>query len=167
MASFSEYPIAAAMRDAIMTICEGVVERLRPPPRYAEVVSLTGSTPDNCYVRFINETDKQLVALASVRPSRAGQLVRIEGTVGDRYVADVLGEAVITGGGIPLGSGIEWYGTEPPHGFLQANGQLLTVDQYPELFVILQYRFGGSGNTFALPTRMTATSGVMVVIRVL
>jgi hypothetical protein len=164
---FGEYPMAARMRDAIAKIAEKAVESKRPPPRYATVVSLAGTTANNLWVRFLDEEEDQLVALASIRPSRSGQIVRIEGTIGDRYVADVLGEAVVVGGGVPLGAMYRWPGITPPAGSMKCDGTQLAVDQYPEAFAILGYRFGGSGNVFALPSETDPNANVMVVIRVL
>ena len=164
---FRDYHMAGRLRETINKLAESAVDKKRPPPRYAEVRSLTGPEPNTCLVRFTNEEEDQVAALASVRPSRSGQIVRIEGTLGDRYVADVLGDAVIQGGGIFVGSMFTWPGTVPPTNTRRCDGSLVEVDVFPELFSILQYRFGGSGNTFALPTENSPNPNLMVVIRVM
>lgn len=55
--------------------------------------------------------------------------------------------------GSPLtGTIIMWPSIVPPVGYLLCNGALVAVAEYPELFAILGYTFGGSGDYFALPS---------------
>jgi microcystin-dependent protein len=45
------------------------------------------------------------------------------------------------------------------NGWLLCNGRLLSITQYPQLFALIGYSFGGSGNTFALPDPRSRTLG--------
>lgn len=52
----------------------------------------------------------------------------------------------------PVGSFLLWSGTHRyPSGFMECKGQLLNKADYPELFSVIEYTYGGSGNRFNLP----------------
>lgn len=52
----------------------------------------------------------------------------------------------------PVGSFLLWSGTHSyPSGFMECKGQLLNKADYPELFSVIEYTYGGSGNSFNLP----------------
>ena len=52
----------------------------------------------------------------------------------------------------PVGSFLLWSGTHRyPSGFMGCKGQLLNKADYPELFSVIEYTYGGSGNSFNLP----------------
>ena len=52
----------------------------------------------------------------------------------------------------PVGSFLLWSGTHRyPSGFMECKGQLLNKVDYPELFSVIEYTYGGSGNSFNLP----------------
>jgi microcystin-dependent protein len=53
--------------------------------------------------------------------------------------------------GIPVGGGCLWFTPTPPTNFIIADGSLLDTTTYATLFAVYQYRFGGSGASFALP----------------
>jgi microcystin-dependent protein len=53
--------------------------------------------------------------------------------------------------GLPVGGGCLWFTPTPPTNFLIADGTLLDTTTYATLFAVYQYRFGGSGASFALP----------------
>jgi len=55
------------------------------------------------------------------------------------------------GGGLNIGSIIEFAGSNIPTGFLKCEGQSLSKSQYPDLFDVIGYTYGGSGNNFNLP----------------
>lgn len=42
-------------------------------------------------------------------------------------------------------------GTSIPQGWLEANGQSVSADDYPELFGVIGHTYGGSGTNFNLP----------------
>lgn len=52
----------------------------------------------------------------------------------------------------PVGSFLLWSGTHRyPSGFMECKGQLLNKADYPELFSVIEYTYGGSDNSFNLP----------------
>ena len=52
----------------------------------------------------------------------------------------------------PVGSFLLWSGTHRyPSGFMECKGQLLNKADYPELFSVIEYTYGGSGNSFNIP----------------
>ena len=56
-----------------------------------------------------------------------------------------------TDSSIPTGT-VMWFAADSaPNGFLKANGASLDTSTYSELFSVIGYTFGGSGNTFNLP----------------
>jgi microcystin-dependent protein len=46
-------------------------------------------------------------------------------------------------------------------GWLLCDGRSLSVNDYPDLFELIGYNFGGSGNTFNIPDSRNKTSGVI------
>lgn len=52
---------------------------------------------------------------------------------------------------LPIGSIVLWPGSLPPSGWKVCNGDTLYKTDYPDLFEVLEYRYGGSGNSFNLP----------------
>ena len=52
---------------------------------------------------------------------------------------------------LPIGSIVLWPGSLPPSGWKVCNGDTLYKTDYPDLFDVLEYRYGGSGNSFNLP----------------
>lgn len=85
--------MAAKMRDVIRAIVVKEIERLRPSPAYATVVSID-RVLRLCEVRFPEDdsTTSLVVGMGSIQPSAVGQIVRVAGVVGDRYIDDVMGE---------------------------------------------------------------------------
>ena len=54
-------------------------------------------------------------------------------------------------GVMPIGSVISFAGATATSGFMICNGTSLNKGLYPQLFAIIGYTYGGSGNTFKLP----------------
>lgn len=52
---------------------------------------------------------------------------------------------------VPIGLILEWFTETAPDGFLECNGQSITVAAFPDLFLQLGYRFGGSEENFNIP----------------
>ena len=52
---------------------------------------------------------------------------------------------------LPIGSIVLWPGSLPPSGWKVCNGDTLYKADYLDLFDVLEYRYGGSGNSFNLP----------------
>ena len=163
-----EWSYTARFRDAVTRLVLNLLNDHRPPPRYGEVRSID-QINNSCTVRFLggaqDGSEDVPIAMASVQPSRAGQIVRVEGLLGDRYIDDVLGESVVAGG-IPIGMMFEWGGITIPSWAARADGSLLQVSDYPALFSEYGYRHGGSGNQFALPTVSSVNQNVITLVRV-
>ena len=53
---------------------------------------------------------------------------------------------------VPVGALIPWGGLDPPEGWLYCHGQELSVAQYPELFSVISYYYGGSNDIFRVPS---------------
>lgn len=58
-----------------------------------------------------------------------------------------------TGGGdsVEIGSIVNWPGSVIPTGYLVCDGSPLSAAAYPDLFAVIGYGFGGSGDDFNLP----------------
>lgn len=52
----------------------------------------------------------------------------------------------------PVGATMVWFGTVFPPGWLLCDGDTISKTQYPELFDVIGYLFGGSGDDFTLPS---------------
>ncbi len=57
----------------------------------------------------------------------------------------------LNGGNQPTGTIIAWPAETPPAGFLVCDGSTVLVDDYPDLFAVIGYTYGGSGAAFDLP----------------
>lgn len=53
----------------------------------------------------------------------------------------------------PVGGSIDWYGLEDtiPSDWMREDGRSLKKSEYPELFTIIGYTYGGSGDNFNIP----------------
>lgn len=96
---FGDFAFAAAMRDFIRDEVRSQVNKLRPTAREAVVVTIDPSSY-TATVQFLDEPDGDAipVRMSGVQPATPGQVVRIEGPRGDRYIAAVYGETNISGG---------------------------------------------------------------------
>lgn len=90
MASFSDYRIALQMRDVIQAMVREEVEKQRPRYQMGVVTSIDRVTR-KCGVQFPGEAGSVSVNMGSIQPNNTGQVVRVEGLAGDRYIADVIG----------------------------------------------------------------------------
>lgn len=104
MATWSDSPTAQAMRDLIQQVTRTMLATERPQVRYATVVTLD-RTNRKATVTYIGETSTATVAMGSVQPANTGQVVRIGGPMGDRYIEDVLGSAYFATGTLLLPDG--------------------------------------------------------------
>lgn len=154
---FDDWDFATRFRDVMSSIAETVVDRARPGARYGEVVTI--DRPNRkCTVRFPGEADAVSVPMGSIQPAKPGQTVRVVGDLGDRYIADVMGEAIMAGG-VPVGSMMQWSsGLATPAGYILANGAYYDPSAMPSLFAIYGFTFGQQGQQFRVPT----TAGVII-----
>lgn len=55
---------------------------------------------------------------------------------------------------VPTGTGMDYWGTTLPKGFVWGNGQTLAIAQYPRLYKVFGTTYGGDGiTTFAVPDK--------------
>lgn len=87
---FGDYLAALEMRDIIRGLVKSEVEKQRPRYDYATVVSID-RTNRKCTVQYVGDTTTSVVNMGAVQPSATGQVVRIDGLLGDRFVSDVMG----------------------------------------------------------------------------
>lgn len=165
--AWKDTPTAAAMRDVIVKICEQVVNRMMPPPAYASVVSIDEGTR-TAMVNYSGEEGNPPVPvrILSLIPASTGQLVRIGGRSGDRYIEAVVGSTTFLFGMDRIGDATVWGGATPPPGSMACNGAALSVSDYPALFSVLGYRHGGAGASFNLPTYVAPGPNGIWIIRV-
>lgn len=90
MAGLGDYALAAQMRDQVNRMVESTMERVRPGYRYATVVSIN-RTSRKCEVQYPGEAVTVMVNMGHLQPFEPGQVVRIDGRMGDRFIDDVMG----------------------------------------------------------------------------
>ena len=144
------WAFATEFRDVVVKVCESVIERLRPNPRYGTVVTID-RVARTCTVRFPLETDAVTIPMGSIQPASIGQIVRVVGVLGDRYIDDVMGDAA-SAGGLPIGTPITWpTGVATPAGFISANNAYYDPATYPSLFAVYGFSQGQQGQQFRVP----------------
>lgn len=87
-----DYRFALEFKETLARLVKEEVERTRPRYRMATVVSFD-RVLRKCTVTFPGDTTNEVVNMGSIQPKEVGQIVRIAGLSGDRYIDDVLGEA--------------------------------------------------------------------------
>ena len=88
--------VAIGMRDVIAAIADKRIDVLRPLTSYA-VVQTINRELRSATVRHVGDDNDVTVAMGSIEPTTVGQTVRIGGTLGHRYIEDVLGDAIMAG----------------------------------------------------------------------
>lgn len=93
MSDFSHYSTSLAARDAIKRIASEVVDFERPTYKYAHVVAV--DRPNFlASVIFNGETESCVVAFGNAcKAFVVGDLVRVSGMAGDRYISDSFGQS--------------------------------------------------------------------------
>jgi len=87
-----DYRFALEFKETLARLVKEEVERTRPRYRMATVVSFDRVTR-KCVVNFPGDISNEVVNMGSIQPNTAGQVVRVAGLSGDRYIDDVLGPA--------------------------------------------------------------------------
>ena len=80
---------ALRMRDLIRRISRQVVDTQRPRYQYGQIVTLT-PVAKRATVLFPGETTAITVKMGALQPTQPGQIVRVAGLTGDRYIDDVM-----------------------------------------------------------------------------
>lgn len=88
--AMGDYTYALKFRDVIIEIIKEQIEAIRPRYQMATVISIDRINY-TCMVRFPGDTTDAKVNMGSTQPAAVGQIVRVEGLNGDRYIADVMG----------------------------------------------------------------------------
>jgi len=88
--SLNEYGTTREFEESIREIVHAEISRNRPACRYAVVEQINYATR-SCFVTFNGDVTMSKVYYRSIAPSAVGQVVAIEGTGTDQYIADVLG----------------------------------------------------------------------------
>jgi hypothetical protein len=82
--------IAFALRDLIRGMAREEIERRRPRYKYGIVQSI--DRPNwQCDVLYAGDTDPVTVKMGNIQPAITGQIVRVEGLIGDKFITDVIG----------------------------------------------------------------------------
>lgn len=165
MAGWSSYKNAAAMRDAIQAIVVDVINKLIPPPQYAQVASIDEEA-QRALVQYSEGGVPVPVRLLSVVPTQPGQVVRIGGRTGDRFVEAVVGSTANIYGLDRIGTLFVWGGVTPPPGSEAADGSGRNVVDYPALFAVLGYKHGGTGDVFNVPSPPSVLTAAIWCVRV-
>lgn len=73
---------------------------------------------------------------------------------------DNIEEAIGSSSGAPIGSGMDYYGTTAPAGYMFANGAAISRTEYASLFQIIgtTYGAGDGSTTFNLPDKRSRVS---------
>lgn len=87
-----DFRLALEFREIMRDLVTAEVERQRPRYQMGTVTAID-RTNRRCSVQFPGEPGSASVNMGSVQPNAIGQVVRVEGLLGDRYVADVMGPA--------------------------------------------------------------------------
>lgn len=164
MSAWGSYKVAAAMRDAIQDLVIEVVNKMIPPPQYA-VVTLVEEAQQKIWVQYSEGGSPVPVRALSVIPTSPGQVVRIGGRTGDRYVEAVVGSTSSLYGMDRIGTLFVWGGTTPPPGAEAADGSQRTTAELPTLFAIIGYKHGGSGDVFNLPSPPSVLTNAIWCVR--
>lgn len=94
MSGFNSIHTAGAMNRVIRKAAVQEIARIRPEPRTARVVEIREG---HCLVTYTGENSVVKVPYNSLAPSYVGQVVLIDGPMGDRRIVEVLGRTTFEG----------------------------------------------------------------------
>lgn len=153
MATWSDSMTAQAVRDLVTQVVRSMLTTERPPVRYATVVSIDRANR-KATVTYIGESTSVTVSMGSIQPLATGQVVRIGGMMGDRYIEDVLGDSNFgwKPGDMKMFAGAAT-GVTPQVGWLVCDGSAVSRTTYADLFAVIgtKYGVGDGSTTFNLP----------------
>ena len=97
----SDQQKALRTRDVIKRMVERIVDSERPTDRYAAIQSISENTAEVVYVGEESKApdNVHVVKMGVIRPSFIGQRVRVGGPPDDRWIVDVVGQALVNSGG--------------------------------------------------------------------
>lgn len=91
MTDFSSFLLAGDFQNIINKMVDDRIAEKRPRHKYAVVQGSIDYTARTCMVMFNGDTSSVKVSFGATAPTSVGQVVRIEGVTGDRYIADIIG----------------------------------------------------------------------------
>lgn len=94
--SFNDYDYALKFRNVVKQICTAEVDKIRPRIQYATVNTID-RTNRKCTVTFPGDVQPVPVNMGAIQPAFVGQVVRINGVMGDRFIEDVMGAVYMPG----------------------------------------------------------------------
>lgn len=142
MSDLGDYGVTREFEDAIREIVGREIDRLRPKARYAVVDSIN-TTAHTCMVTFNGDTTSVRIPYRSIAPNAAGQVVAVEGTPPDQYIADVVGDNAVS-------ANVPWINPTLGSGFNQTS--VLDLVKYRKIIVAGQPKIELAG-------RVNITSG--------
>lgn len=143
----------------------GSNKALTPAEGAHPIIKLTGTLTNNIILIFPNFLQAWTIingatgnyTVTAKTAGGGGVLVKKQtDPIGTTYHIVCDGENILGIGAdssvrVPTGSVIPHFGKSVPQGYLLANGQGVSKTLYPELFGVIGYDFGGSGDTFNVP----------------
>lgn len=90
MNEIEKFGTGVKFRDLLRKFIRAEVDRIRPKYRYATVVN-PAVVDNKVEVQFPGETGTVMVVCPYDQPLSAGQVVRVEGLAGDRFIAAIGG----------------------------------------------------------------------------
>lgn len=151
----SDFAFSLQMRDTIQRLMRESIDTLRPRYRYAKVNTIDRTTR-KCTVTFNGETDPVIVNMGSIQPLEPDQYVRVEGIGTDKFITEVMGQAIVDTPPLVVSGAVTMFaGATPklPSGWLFCDGAAVSRTTYAELFSAIgtTYGVGDSSTTFNLP----------------
>lgn len=130
---FGDFAAALEMRDVLQTMVQAEIEKQRPRIQYATVTSID-RVLRKCGILFPGEALSVTVNMGAVQPSAIGQVVRIDGLAGDRFISDVMGVPYVEEPpSTLLGSGVDLNTITTPGDYIQPlNANSSTILNYPQ-----------------------------------
>jgi len=143
------------MRDIVNSLVKEAIDQQRPKYRYATVVSIDDAN-SKCTITYNGETSQVIVNMGTIRPTAAGQIVRVEGIGTDKFITDVVGgtPAPAPNPGIATSGFVNPFaGSAAPTGWLLCDGSAVSRTTYANLFTVVgtTYGAGDGSTTFNLP----------------
>jgi hypothetical protein len=91
---FGDKNTAARLRAVIRSVAAEQIDRMRPEPKFAQVISIDPAAR-RATVRYPGETTTFVAPCGTAIPSRPGVMVRLAGREGSRYIDEVYGATTL------------------------------------------------------------------------
>lgn len=141
--AFADYAYALKFRNVVQQIVNTEIDKIRPRYQYATVTAIDRFNR-KCTIQFPGDASTVKVNMGSTQPGSVGQVVRVSGVMGDRYIDEVLGPA---NGEQPVGSYLMHSVATAPPGYLPCEHGSYLIANYPALSAEIRSTFGGADAT--------------------